>query len=220
MKTVTVYLVRHGQTWLNKYNKMQGWCDSPLTEAGLADGRRAGEALSHITFTHAYSSDTTRAMNTANLILAQNFNTSVQLTSSPLFREQFYGYFEGEDSPKAWYAVGMPHGVRTFKALIEQYGVDASKDFMHEADPFHDAEDALTYWTRLQQGFKMLRQDNQNGDNVLLVTHGTTIRSIVDKFGKQDGFIVTDSPRNGSISKIALTDEGIKVLSFNELTVM
>ena len=91
---------------------------------------------------------------------------------------------------------------------------------MHEADPFHDAEDALTYWTRLQQGFKLLRQDNQNGDNVLLVTHGTTIRSIIDKFGKQDGFVVTDSPRNGSISKIALTDEGVKVLSYNELTLV
>ncbi|WP_125702747.1 histidine phosphatase family protein [Lacticaseibacillus daqingensis] len=220
MKTVTVYLVRHGQTWFNKFNKMQGWSDSPLTESGLADGRRAGAALKHITFTHAYASDTTRATNTAKLVLAENFNTDVALTVTPLFREQFYGYFEGEDSPKTWYAVGMPHGARTFKDLIEQYGVDASKDFMHEADPFHDAEDALTYWTRLQQGFKLLRQDNQNGDNVLLVTHGTTIRSIIDKFGKQDGFVVTDSPRNGSISKIALTDEGVKVLSYNELTVM
>ncbi|WP_461225227.1 histidine phosphatase family protein [Lacticaseibacillus suihuaensis] len=220
MKTVTVYLVRHGQTWFNKFNKMQGWSDSPLTESGLADGRRAGEALKHITFTHAYSSDTMRASNTAKLVLANNFNTHVTLTTTPLFREQFYGYYEGEDSAKAWYAVGAPHGARTFKDLIAQFGVDATKDFMHEADPFHDAEDALTYWTRLQKGFKMLRDENQNGDNVLLVTHGTTIRSIIDKFGKDDGFVVTDSPRNGSISKIALTDEGVKVLSYNQLAVM
>jgi probable phosphoglycerate mutase len=51
----------------------------------------------------------------------------------------------------------------------------------------------------------------------LLVSHGTTIRSIVDKFGKNDGFQVTESPRNGSISKIALTNEGVKVLSYNQL---
>ncbi|MFD1441720.1 histidine phosphatase family protein [Lacticaseibacillus hegangensis] len=217
MKTVTVYLVRHGQTWFNKFNKMQGWSDSPLTEKGIADGKRAGEALRHVTFTRAYCSDTTRARRTAGYILEQNFNTNVALTETPLFREQFYGYYEGEDSPKTWYAVGMPHGARTFKELIEKFGVDATKDFMHEADPFHDAEDALTYWNRLQKGFKLLRDQNQNGDNVLLVTHGTTIRSIIDKFGKDDGWIVTDSPRNGSISRIALTDEGIKVLGYNEL---
>ncbi|MEL1196595.1 phosphoglycerate mutase family protein, partial [Staphylococcus epidermidis] len=57
MKTVTVYLVRHGQTWFNRFNKMQGWSDSPLTDKGIADAKRAGDLLSHITFTHAYSSD-------------------------------------------------------------------------------------------------------------------------------------------------------------------
>ncbi|MCI1985566.1 MAG: histidine phosphatase family protein [Lactobacillus sp.] len=216
MKTVTVYLVRHGQTWFNHFNKMQGWSDSPLTEQGLADAERAGQMLKHITFTHAYSSDTMRASNTARKILSLNLNSNVELTITPFFREQFYGYYEGENSPKVWYAVGAPHGTPTFKELITKYGVDASKDFMHEADPFGDAEDALTYWNRLQKGFKLLRQENQHGDNVLLVSHGTTIRSIVDKFGKQDGFKVTESPLNGSVTKIALTEEGVKILSYNQ----
>ncbi len=66
------------------------------------------------------------------------------------------------------------------------------------------------------KGFRQLRSENHEGDKVLMVSHGTTIRSIVDKFGKNDGFVVTDSPRNGSISKILLTDTGIKVLSYNE----
>ncbi|MFD1432834.1 histidine phosphatase family protein [Lacticaseibacillus yichunensis] len=217
MKTVTVYLVRHGKTWFNTFNRMQGWSDSPLTEDGIADAKRAGQVLRNITFTHAYSSDTMRAQNTAKTILEANLNSAVPLTVTPFFREQFYGYYEGQDSAESWYAVGAPHGAPSLKAIIDQYGVDASKDFMHDADPFGAAEDAITYWTRLQKGFKLLRADNQNGDNVLLVTHGTTIRSIVDKFGKTDGFKVTDSPKNGSISRIALTDEGIKVLSFNQL---
>ncbi|WP_461213927.1 histidine phosphatase family protein [Lacticaseibacillus sp. GG6-2] len=216
MKTVTVYLVRHGQTWFNLFNKMQGWSDSPLTDKGIADAERAGKLLSHITFTHAYSSDTMRASNTARTILSKNMNTNVELTITPFFREQFYGYYEGEDSAKTWYAVGAPHGTPSFKEIVAKYGVDASKDFTHDADPFGAAEDALTYWNRLQKGFKLLRQQNQHGDNVLLVSHGTTIRSIVDKFGKQDGFTVLESPLNGSISKIALTDEGVKVLSYNQ----
>lgn len=28
------YLMRHGQTLFNTLNRIQGWCDSPLTEKG------------------------------------------------------------------------------------------------------------------------------------------------------------------------------------------
>lgn len=31
---INVYFVRHGQTYLNLYHRMQGWSDSPLTERG------------------------------------------------------------------------------------------------------------------------------------------------------------------------------------------
>lgn len=30
-----LYLMRHGQTLFNCQNKIQGWCDSPLTEEGI-----------------------------------------------------------------------------------------------------------------------------------------------------------------------------------------
>lgn len=29
-----LYLMRHGETLFNKLGKVQGWCDSPLTETG------------------------------------------------------------------------------------------------------------------------------------------------------------------------------------------
>lgn len=219
MEPITVYLVRHGQTLLNRYNRMQGWCDSPLTDQGIADAKQAGAALARIEFARAYCSDTMRAQNTAKYILAANhYRKSTELTVTPNFREECYGSFEGEDSAHAWYQVGMPNGGhRTFSAIIAALGVDASKDLMHQTDPFHDAEDARTYWTRLMHGFAELRRDNQHGGKVLMVSHGTTIRSIVDKFGKQDGFVVTESPKNGSVSKIELNDMGIKVLSYNQL---
>ena len=43
--TFSVYMVRHGQTQLNKYRRMQGWCDSPLTAKGIADAHKAGRHL-------------------------------------------------------------------------------------------------------------------------------------------------------------------------------
>ena len=29
-----LYLMRHGQTMFNEQKRIQGWCDSPLTELG------------------------------------------------------------------------------------------------------------------------------------------------------------------------------------------
>lgn len=217
MKRITLYLVRHGQTFFNRYNRMQGWSDSPLTEKGIADAELAGKQLSKVNFAQAYSSDRSRAMDTAKIILKKSFYLDTPYTITPHFREEFYGYYEGEDSAKAWYMTGASHDAKTFKEIITKYSLDASKDFMKEADPFNDAENAAEYWARVGKGFKQIRSECSDSDNVLMVSHGTTIRSIVGKFGNGQ-FDVTVSPMNGSITKVVLTDEGVTVQSYNELT--
>ena len=45
MTKLNNYLVRHGQTYYNIYNKLQGWSNSPLTEKGKQDAKNAGERL-------------------------------------------------------------------------------------------------------------------------------------------------------------------------------
>ncbi|KRN28198.1 hypothetical protein IV38_GL001651 [Lactobacillus selangorensis] len=215
MKPIDVYLVRHGQTVLNRYNRMQGWCDSPLTEKGLADADHAGKMLSHVAFDSVYSSDTTRAARTAEMIIKRNLNQHPKRVASPLFREEFYGYFEGNDSFQSWYMVGEPHGCRNFSEIIQKYSLDKAKDFMKETDPWHDAENAQEYWTRLGKGFKMLREQNQPGSNVLIVSHGTTIRSIVNKFDHDKQFDVSVSPKNGSVTHLQLIEGGIEIVDFN-----
>lgn len=52
--SINVYMVRHGQTYLNKYRRMQGWTNAPLTEKGIADGQAAGERLRHVHFDGVY----------------------------------------------------------------------------------------------------------------------------------------------------------------------
>ena len=65
----TIYLVRHGQTIINKYDKIQGWCDTPLTDKGIADAKHAGEVLKNIPFDIALSSDLGRAVDTCDYII-------------------------------------------------------------------------------------------------------------------------------------------------------
>ena len=138
-----LHLVRHGQTYFNRYNRLQGWSNSPLTESGVADAVKAGERLKGLTFAAAYCSDTTRAQQTAEKILDINEaagNPRPALVTDMHFREQFYGYYEGLDMAMAWYAAGAPHGVKTYNQIVEKFGLGASRDFLKEADPFHDAE--------------------------------------------------------------------------------
>ena len=49
-----IYIVRHGQTYINRYNKMQGWCDTPLTTPGIEGAEEAGRALSEVPFDIAF----------------------------------------------------------------------------------------------------------------------------------------------------------------------
>lgn len=78
------------------------------------------------------------------------------------FREQFYGYYEGLDMAMAWYAAGAPHGVKTYNQIVEKFGLGASRDFLKEADPFHDAESDEEYWTRVEGAFPSYRRQPES----------------------------------------------------------
>jgi len=217
-KQITLYLVRHGQTYFNIYNKLQGWSNSPLTDAGIADAKGAGERLKDVQFAAAYCSDTTRAEQTARTILAANLSQpSADLTSSHFFREEFYGYYEGTDMAQAWYVAGAPHGVPSFKAIEEKYSIGKAKDFLKEADPFRQAENNEEYWARVDQGFSMIRQNPvlKDGDNVLVISHGNTLLSLMERYG-QGKYDLSVRPANGSVTKLSLTPDEIKVLSYNQ----
>ena len=212
-----IYLVRHGQTILNRYNRMQGWCDSPLTPQGMLDGHMAGQHLSHINFAHAYHSDTTRVEKTCHFLLQENV-ASPELpepTELPAFREQSYGYFEGSDSDQAWLMVGASHGCRSFHEMVAKYSMDDTKDFTKQADPFHQAEDAAEYWQRVDGGFDYLKKVAADNDNILVVSHGTTIRSIASRFDAQ--LDATVGPKNGSITKLVVDGDQIQVSYFNQV---
>lgn len=217
-KQITLYVVRHGQTYFNIYNKLQGWSNSPLTEAGMADARDAGKRLQDVDFAAAYCSDTTRAEQTAKTILAANHSVpATELTPAPFFREEFYGYYEGTDMAQAWYVAGAPHGTPTFKAIEEKYSIGKAKDFLKAADPFHQAEDNQEYWNRVDQGFDLIRRSPKlkNGDNVLLISHGNTLLSLMERYG-QGKYDLSVRPANGSVTTLLLTPDDIQVLSYNQ----
>ena len=65
-----LYLMRHGETEFNVRKKIQGWCDSPLTEIGIQQAKIAGTFFSNnqIEIDHAYSSTSERASDTLEIV--------------------------------------------------------------------------------------------------------------------------------------------------------
>ena len=65
----TFYLIRHGETQANKAGILQGQLDVPLSESGRRQARAVAEALSGVRLDAVYSSDLSRARETAEAIV-------------------------------------------------------------------------------------------------------------------------------------------------------
>ncbi len=211
-----IYLVRHGQTYYNIYNKLQGWSNSPLTEKGKQDAVQVAQRLKNTNFDAAFCSDLPRAIETCQTILDGNDADSVKSpTISPFFREEFYGVYEGTNMDQAWYMAGAPHGLKTFKEIVSQHSIGTAKDWLHDADPFHDAENNQKYWHRMDQGIELIKNVQvPDGANILWVSHGNTCLSLVERFG-EGKYDITKRPDNGSLSKLVMTENDIKFEFYN-----
>lgn len=210
----TVYFVRHGQTLLNKFRKMQGWCDSPLTAKGISDAKAAAVHLKDLKFDSIYRSDMTRTARTCRYIMQANLHPLPQVQVLKNFREQGYGYFEGNDSEQTWFFVSVSHGCQNYHQLISKYSIDVSRDFMKAADPFNVAENNQEFWQRVDQGLAILKQRQHTGDQVLIVTHGTLIRSLVNRFAPQID-VISQGPQNGSVTKMIVSNTKVSVVYYN-----
>ena len=87
------YLMRHGQTLFNTLNRIQGWCDSPLTEKGQDQARqvRAYFEKHGLTFDQYYCTTTERASDTLELATGRTDYKRVKG-----LKEMHFGIFEGQ----------------------------------------------------------------------------------------------------------------------------
>ena len=94
---MTFYVVRHGQTLFNVMGKVQGWCDTPLTDEGVRAAQSLGRGLAEVDFSAAYSSDSGRAVHTLDeLLRARGSKVPFGPYDDMRLREWCYGDLEGE----------------------------------------------------------------------------------------------------------------------------
>lgn len=110
--TKYLYLMRHGQTLFNSLGKIQGFCDSPLTELGIEQAQIAGKYFKDhgISFDKAVSSSQERACDTLENVVDMPYKRLKGI------KEWNFGLFEGESErlnpkPKAGYTTEfVPYG--------------------------------------------------------------------------------------------------------------
>lgn len=216
-----VYLIRHGETMFNKLDKVQGWCDAPLTLKGINDLKVTAKALAQIHFDNMYSSDLKRAIDTVHLMKDFNSVSAIgKIKKLPEFREVFFGSFEGDDLSQTWRRISKAAGMRQVSdvsAIINQVGIYNFREATKKADPRHLAENTAKLNLRMKRAIKVLREETKNENRVLLVSHGDFIKTLAIKYWSQsDGIHDIPFPDNGSITRgILKNDRSFEIVDYN-----
>lgn len=199
-KGVTLYFLRHGETFFNRYNKVQGWADSLLTKEGRLDVIRSGLGMKDVPFDAVYTSDLRRTIETAQLFLRDHpSREKLTLQLMPEFREVNFGSLEGEDAIKVWNDL-----YKTLQRSFDQVGgrnIQEELNQLKAMDPDHIGENFMEFWLRVEKGLlKVINRHRDTNQNVLIVSHGMTIRNILHELIPD--FKLTDLIGNASISAV------------------
>jgi probable phosphoglycerate mutase len=134
--TATIYLIRHGETDWNRDRRIQGQSDTPLNDTGREQSRRLGERLADVPFDLAYSSDLSRTIETARLILEPR---PIDLRTDAGLRERAFGKWEGGTAddvaradPERWAA--WRSGARDVSPPGGESQIDLARRVTHALD--------------------------------------------------------------------------------------
>ena len=184
-------LLRHGEIVWNKENRFTGWTDVDLSENGVKEAEKAGKLLKEkgFTFDVSFTSVLKRANRTLEIVLKE-MNLNIPVNYSYRLNERHYGALQGlnkdemrkkfgEEQVHIWrrsYDVRPPELTKD----DERYpGNDPKyKDLTQEELPLTEClkdtlERVLPYYNN------EIKKHLENKENVLVVAHGNSLRSII-----------------------------------------
>ena len=160
-------LVRHGQSEWNKQNLFTGWKDVGLTQQGIDEAIKGGQALKKegLHFDLAFTSDLKRAQNTLDLILKEIGQTDLPVTKDQALNERDYGDLVGlnkDDARKKWGDEQVHIWRRSYD--IPPPGGESLKDTAARVIPYYEAH---------------ILPELNAGKNVLISAHGNSLRALI-----------------------------------------
>ncbi len=186
---MNIILIRHGESQGNKDKVIQGHICHGLSDLGKTQAELLGEFLKEKTLTAIYSSDLTRAIQTAEPT-AKKQNLKISLDEN--LREACFGKWEGltEEEVKIKYP--------------DEYSA-WSKDYFIRP---HWFESFYNHQNRVKKALeKILAKENKDA-TVAVFTHGGSIKTQIGYFKKLTGADLTKfSQKNCNLAEISFNDK-------------
>ena len=195
--TMSLVLIRHGESEWNKLNLFTGWTDVDLTDTGRREAADGGRALAEqgFDFDVCHTSMLKRAIHTLDIVLDQMDRSWLPVHKAWQLNERHYGALQGLNKADA----AREHGED--QVLIWRRSFDVRPPALEPGDPrdphvqeqFRDVPaDVLPYseclddtiaraWPYFQSH---VRPELEAGKRVLIAAHGNSLRALVMKFDR------------------------------------
>ena len=170
-------LLRHGQSQWNLENKFTGWKNVPLTEKGKKEAKKAGELIkkNKISIDYVFSSVLERANKTAEIAIKEAqmnnliSNNSLIYERDKSLNERDYGDLVGLNKTETAEKFGKEqvHIWRRSYEIAPPNG-ESLKDVVNRVSPYFR---------------KRIEPHLFNGENILIVAHGNSLRAIMIEVG-------------------------------------
>ncbi len=170
-------LLRHGQSQWNLENKFTGWKDVPLTNKGINEAKNAGYLIkkNKVFFNKIFSSVLERANKTAEIAIKEAqmnnliSNNSLIYERDKSLNERDYGDLVGLNKTETAEKFGKEqvHIWRRSYEIAPPNG-ESLKDVVNRVSPYFR---------------KRIEPHLFNGENILIVAHGNSLRAIMIEVG-------------------------------------
>ncbi|MDV7757047.1 histidine phosphatase family protein [Liquorilactobacillus mali] len=213
--TVHFYLVRHGQTQLNRHHRLQGITDSPLTKKGIRRASKLGIQLRNIEFASVYTSDLRRTQETARIILSENQKKLAKIISEPGLREISFGNFEEMKNrhmvPNAIKKLGIG---QIFGAATSKKRVTAMTNLFGKMDEGAQIEDAKQLNARITRTLSAIGKQYTGQDvNILIVAHALILSLFIENLS---GDVPLFLLKNARVSQVDYDGVKFKIVNVNK----
>jgi probable phosphoglycerate mutase len=154
-------LIRHGETAWNRERRMQGQTDTPLSDTGRAQADAVGRRLARHPFAALYSSDLSRAWETAAAI-ARAHVQGHDIRREPALRERTFGVFEG----------------LTYDEMAQRYPDEHARFSARDPDyAVPGGESPRQFFERSLACLEAIARAHE-GESVVVVTHGLVLDTL------------------------------------------
>ncbi len=188
-------LVRHGESQWNHLNLFCGWVDVRLSQKGLNEAENAGRLLNeaHLYPDIVFTSKLSRSCQTANIVLDKIDRLYLDIKRSWRLNERHYGALQGKNKSQVLEQYGKEqymtwrrsYDVRPppieedseFNSCHDERYKDEDPDVLPKSECLKDVVNRLIPFYESN-----IKQQLLEGKTVLVIAHGSTLRSLVKYF--------------------------------------